>query len=123
MKSNLKFDHSDNPNKDFTIISNAIIRDKEVSAAAKMVYIHICSVPKRNFVISVEGLTEMGTWSRSVVMDRLNELEKHGYLKREKNYRNDGKRTYDTYTIFRDPKGILGAEVEEEDCFDDDEPW
>ena len=115
MLSNVK--HPGNPNKNFTQIHNAIFVDKDLSADARIVYCKICSVPRYNFVVSVAGLADFLKICRKRVMDALKELEEHGYIKREKQFREDGRRTYDEYTIYHDPKGLLNEELRRERGF------
>ena len=123
INSNLKFKRKSLPNQDFTIMYNGIIFDKEVSYQAAGMFLQICAVPKRNFVISIDKLVGYKRNGRSSVMAIIKELEQHGYITREPNYIQDEKgvrRSYDTYVIDDDPKGILDQRREkdiEEECW------
>ena len=67
--------------RDFTIISNSLIRDKELSLGAKGVLNVILSFSD-NWNISVKGLTAHLKEGRDAVTSAIHELEAAGYIER-----------------------------------------
>ena len=73
---------------DFTVIDNAIFRNKELSLKAKGMLCLLLSLPDY-WKFSVEGLVGCSTDGKSAVTSALNELEEAGYFRREQS-RNKG---------------------------------
>ena len=73
---------------DFTVIDNAIFRNKDLSLKAKGMLCLLLSLPD-NWKFSVEGLAGCSTDGKSAVTSALNELEDAGYFHREQG-RNKG---------------------------------
>lgn len=67
---------------DFTVIDNAIFRNKELSLKAKGMLCLLLSLPDY-WKFSVEGLVGCSTDGKSAVTSALNELEEAGYFRRE----------------------------------------
>lgn len=115
----------------YTQIANAIMWDSEISYMAQGVFLQICSVPKRHFKVSIDGLVAMKTSDgktaknsgASAVRAALKALEAHGYIRRIPQYvHNDGKviHLYDKYIIDDDPKNIIDRyrqKTIEEECW------
>lgn len=66
----------------FTVIDNAIFKDRTLSLKAKGLLCQMLSLPD-GWEFSVEGLTKLSTDGRSAVASALNELQKAGYFRRE----------------------------------------
>lgn len=105
--SNLIFNNPHNPRKNFTIVPNAIFRDKEIPNKAVGLYCRLCSVPRDRFDINIRGLATMSDDSIDGVRAQLQILQDHGYLDRERSKSTRRGRSDDIYTIYQDPKGIL----------------
>lgn len=75
-------------NSDFTVIDNAIFRNKELSLKAKGMLCQLLSLPDY-WEFSVAGLAKLSTDGKSAVTSALNELEEAGYFRREQS-RNKG---------------------------------
>ena len=73
---------------DFTVIDNAIFRNKGLSLKAKGMLCLLLSLPD-NWKFSVEGLVGCSTDGKSAVTSALNELENAGYFYKEQS-RNKG---------------------------------
>lgn len=69
--------------KDFTVIRNAIFRDKTLSAKAVGVACTLLSLPP-TWDYSVRGLVALFSDGESSIRSALTELEEHGYLRRER---------------------------------------
>lgn len=66
----------------FTVIDNAIFKDRTLSLKAKGLLCQMLSLPD-GWEFSVEGLTKLSTDGRSAVASALNELQEAGYFRRE----------------------------------------
>ena len=71
-----------NKTKDYTIIANYHLREKEMSLKAKGLLTLFLSLPD-NWNFSVNGITEIVKESRNTVNEIMRELEKFKYLKRK----------------------------------------
>ena len=69
--------------KDFTVIRNAIFKDRTLSAKAKGVACQLLSLPP-TWDYSVKGLVELFSDGEASIRNALNELEGAGYLHRER---------------------------------------
>ena len=82
---------------DFTIIRNAIFKDRTLSAKAKGVACQLLSLsPTWNY--SVKGLVTLFNDGEASIRSALTELEEHGYLRREQ-VREEGKFSKSVYVI------------------------
>lgn len=86
---------------DFTVIDNAIFRNKELSLKAKGMLCLLLSLPD-NWKFSVAGLAGCSTDGKSAVTSALNELEEAGYFHREQS-RNGGNFGEAVYVISEVP--------------------
>ena len=68
--------------KNYSIISNKIIRNKDLSLKAKGLMTLILSLPD-NWELSVNGLVKIVKESKNTVYSILKELNKKGYVKRQ----------------------------------------
>ena len=86
---------------DFTVIDNAIFRNKELSLKAKGMLCTMLSLPDY-WEFSVAGLVKLSTDGKSAVTSALSELEEAGYFRREQS-RNGGNFGRAVYVISEVP--------------------
>lgn len=73
----------------FTQIANALFRDRRISFKAKGIF-GLISTHRDGWRVTVAELARCGPEGRGAVTTGLEELEKHGYLKRERERRENG---------------------------------
>jgi DNA-binding Lrp family transcriptional regulator len=95
--------------QNFTIIDNGIFKDKTLSAKAKGILTTMLSLPP-NWNFSIAGITTLFSDSETSIRTGLQELEKAGYLKRERVYQN-GKIIKWKYTLY-EVKQVENLDVE-----------
>lgn len=83
--------------RDFTVIRNAIFKDRTLSAKAKGVACQLLSLPP-TWDYSVRGLVTLFNDGEASIRSALTELEEHGYLRREQ-VREEGKFGKSVYVI------------------------
>lgn len=88
--------HKDN----YTVIKNNIFREKGLSLKAKGLLALVISL-KDDWQFNIEGLSKLSSDKKYSVETALKELEKYGYLKREK-IRDKGKFSVE-YTFYEVP--------------------
>ena len=88
-------------NKDYTVMSNYHLRDKELSLKAKGLLSFMLSLPNE-WDYSVNGLTKVCKEGISAIRAILKELETCGYLQRMRVRDNEGKFGY-VYNIYEEP--------------------
>jgi hypothetical protein len=88
--------------KDFTVIRNAIFKDRTLSAKAVGVACKLLSLPP-DWDYSVRGIVALFSDGESSIRNALSELEEHGYLHRER-IRDHGKLGGCIYIITDSPK-------------------
>lgn len=93
----------------FTIIDNGIFKDNSLSAKAKGILTTMLSLPA-DWNYSITGLTTLFNDSETSIRTGLQELEKAGYLKRERLYEN-GKIVRWKYTLY-EVKQVENLDVE-----------
>lgn len=91
-----------NKTKDYTVMANYHFRDKSLSLKAKGLLSMMLSLPD-GWGYSVEGLAKLSTDGRDSINATLQELEKHGYLKRGRIRDANGKLGQAVYDIFEQP--------------------
>lgn len=99
----------------FTQIFNGALRDKELSRRARGLLAELLT-HSEGFGISVSRLIDGGPEGRDAINDALNELEKHGYLRRERVQDDETKRYGGVEYVMTDmPNGFtVTGSVEEE---------
>ena len=93
------------PKTNYTIVSNYILRDNEISLQAKGLYAIMRALPD-NWNFSANGLMQLSSNQRDATRNALIELEEKGYLVRTK-YQNDKGQFDMDYEIFHTPKKKL----------------
>lgn len=99
----------------FTIIDNTIIRNKDISLKAKGMMLVLSSLPN-GWNFTENGLTSILKESRDSVRTTLKELEKHGYLHRERVRDENGKYGGTDYHLYQQP--ILEQPIYEKPMYD-----
>ncbi len=84
-------------NKDYTVISNKVLRDNTLSEKALGLFVRVLSLPA-NWNFSVTGLTTICNGGYTTIDASLKELEEKGYLIR--NRFRDAKGRYETEFVF-----------------------
>lgn len=96
--------------KDYTIMSNYHLRDKELSLKSKGLLSFMLSLPD-DWDYSLNGLTKVLKENETAVDNSLRELKKYGYLKVDKllpNQTNSKKIEY-IYNVYEQPVGSQGV--------------
>lgn len=89
-------------NKDYTVMSNNHLRDKELTLKAKGLMSLMLSLPD-DWDYSINGLVTLGKDGRDSVMSTLSELEGRGYLQRTKVLNSKGQFGGYDYDIYEKP--------------------
>lgn len=97
------------PKRNFTVVSNNILRDKEISLQAKGLYTIMCALPD-NWDFSSIGLSQLSSNKINSTKTCLIELEKNGYLVRTRIKDDKGQFDMD-YELFTSPKKKSTATV------------
>lgn len=95
-------------NKNYTVMSNYHLRDKNLSLKAKGLLSIMLSLPE-NWDYSVAGLVAICKEYSQAINNILHELEDNGYLERKKIYENGKIRDWE-YIIYENPKQLLYVE-------------
>ena len=90
-----------NKNKDYTIMSNHHLRDKNLSLKAKGLLSFMLSLPE-NWDYSINGLVAVSKEGKKAIRAAIKELEDTHYLKRERTQYDKGRFDYD-YLVFETP--------------------
>ena len=90
-------------NKNFTVMSNFHFKEKKMSLKAKGLLSLMLSLPD-DWDYSVSGLAKLSKDGRDSIMAGLSELEKFGYLKRERVKLDNGQFGGIEYNIFEEPQ-------------------
>jgi len=97
-------------NKNYTIMSNYHLRDKNLSYKAKGLLSFMLSLPE-DWDYSIKGLVLISKENSKAIRSILKELEENGYLIRKRKHLDNGKFTYD-YLIYELPYTQKGHTVE-----------
>lgn len=89
--------------KNYTIMSNHHFKEKGLSLKAKGLLSLMLSLPE-DWNYSVSGLVKLSKDGKDSVMSALGELEKYGYLHREKLTNEKGQYTGVEYNIYEEPQ-------------------
>lgn len=88
--------------RDFTVMSNHHLRNKNLSLKAKGLHSLMLSLPE-SWDYTINGLVTLSKDGRDSVISALKELEKEGYLIRRRNRNEKGQVTDTEYIIFQQP--------------------
>lgn len=95
--------------RDYTVMSNHHLRNTELSLKAKGLLSLMLSLPE-NWDYTTKGLAAICKDGIDSISSCIRELEKHGYIIRERMRNEKGQLTTIEYTILEQPKNILGDE-------------
>ena len=90
-------------NNNFSIVSNAIIRDTNLSLKARGLFILMLSLPER-WEFSVKGLSKIAGEGLDAIRSGLHELEEQGYLSRQRKRNAEGKLWDMEYILYEEPQ-------------------
>lgn len=90
-------------NNHFSIVSNAIIRDTNLSLKARGLFILMLSLPER-WEFSVKGLSKIAGEGLDAIRSGLHELEEQGYLSRQRKRNAEGKLGDMEYILYEEPQ-------------------
>ena len=90
-------------NKNYSVISNTPLQDKNLSLKAKGLLALVFTLPD-DWEYSINGIVKIVKESRDAVMTAFKELEQNGYLKREKQRTSDGKFSSVVYVFYEVPQ-------------------
>lgn len=105
-----------NKTKDYTVMSNAHFKEKEMSLKAKGLLSQMLSLPE-NWDYSIAGLVAINKENESSIKSALNELKKFGYLvvtKKLPNETETGRIEY-VYDIYEQPHNKQPLEKQEQE--------
>lgn len=88
--------------KDYTVLSNYHIKDKNLSLKAKGLLTVLLSLPE-NWDYSINGLVAISKEGRDGITSAIKELESKGYLKRTQEKDKDGRFKGYNYDVFEKP--------------------
>ncbi len=94
-------------NANYTTISNYHLQDKNLSLKAKGLLTIVLSLPP-DWTISLDGLQSLSKDGAASVRAALDELEKNGYLTRNRGRRLDGTLQCVQYTFLEVPETVQG---------------
>lgn len=97
-------------NKNYTVMGNYHLRDKELSLKAKGLLSIMLSLPD-GWNFSTQGLTTLSSDGETAIRSALKELEQKGYLKRNK-VRVNGKITDWEYVIYEQKQAVKSTDYE-----------
>lgn len=90
-------------NNNFSIVSNAIIRDTSLSLKARGLFILMLSLPE-GWEFSVRGLSKIAGEGLDAIRSGLHELEEQGYLSRQRKRNAEGKLGDMEYILYEEPQ-------------------
>lgn len=90
-------------NRNYTVMSNHHLRDKELSLKAKGLLSQMLSLPE-NWDYTLAGLSHINRESIDAIRTAVWELEKAGYITRRQGRDSKGKMTAIEYTIYEQPQ-------------------
>lgn len=100
---------------DFTILPNDALNDRSLSFEARGILGYLLSKPE-SWIVHTKDLQNEGSIGRDKVLRILKELEKAGYLVRERQRRTDGRLGHIDYVVFDRPN----MQIETDDQAQDD---
>jgi hypothetical protein len=87
----------------YSIISNVCLRDDNISMKAKGLYSYLVTLPD-NWVIYQQELLNHFPDGRTAISAAMDELEKYGYMRKERTRGADGRMSGWDYTLYEHPQ-------------------
>ena len=88
--------------RDFTVVANCVFKDRSLSAKAKGILVEMLSLPE-TWDYTLKGLTTLFSDGIDSIRQGINELEKHGYIVRERKRDARGRLGGMEYVIYETP--------------------
>ena len=88
--------------RDFTVVANCVFKDRSLSAKAKGILVEMLSLPE-SWDYTLKGLTTLFSDGIDSIRQGINELEKHGYIVRERKRDAKGRLGGMEYVIYETP--------------------
>ena len=88
--------------RDFTVVANCVFKDRSLSAKAKGILVEMLSLPE-TWDYTLKGLTTLFSDGIDSIRQGINELEKHGYIMRERKRDARGRLGGMEYVIYETP--------------------
>ena len=88
--------------RDFTVVANCVFKDRSLSAKAKGILVEMLSLPE-SWDYTLKGLTTLFSDGIDSIRQGINELEKHGYIVRERKCDARGRLGGMEYVIYETP--------------------
>ena len=88
--------------RDFTVVANCVFKDRSLSAKAKGILVEMLSLPE-SWDYTLKGLTTLFSDGIDSIRQGINELEKHGYILRERKRDARGRLGGMEYVIYETP--------------------
>ena len=88
--------------RDFTVVANCVFKDRSLSAKAKGILVEMLSLPE-SWDYTLKGLTTLFSDGIDSIRQGINELEKHGYIVRERKRDVRGRLGGMEYVIYETP--------------------
>jgi len=95
-----------NKDKNYTVMSNHHFRNRELSLKAMGLLSLMLNLPY-NWDYTLKGLSTICSDGLTSVRNTLVELEKHGYVKRERMRDEHGRLAHTEYSIFEVPQPVV----------------
>ena len=89
--------------RDFTVVANCVFKDRSLSAKAKGILVEMLSLPE-SWDYTLKGLTSLFSDGIDSIRQGINELEKHGYIVRERKRDARGRLGGMEYVIYETPQ-------------------
>ena len=89
--------------RDFTVVANCVFKDRSLSAKAKGILVEMLSLPE-SWDYTLKGLTTLFSDGIDSIRQGINELEKHGYIVRERKRDARGRLGGMEYVIYETPQ-------------------
>lgn len=91
--------------RDYTVVSNAVFKDRTLSAKAKGILVEMLSLPE-DWDYTMEGLATLFADGLDSIRQGIRELEKHGYIVRKRVRNDKGQLKENEYTIYETPQVV-----------------
>ena len=93
-------------NRDFTVITNSVFKDRRLSAKAKGILVEMLSLPE-NWDYTLKGLTTLFSDGINSIRQGIKELEENGYIVRERKRDARGRLGGMEYVIYETPEKVV----------------